>query len=221
MIEGEIPEKNFAHFFIDPFDMGHPPIQSETVSICLKRPNTELVLFFPWEQVVSRLAGYVGIEEPEDTHITGMESLTSLYFGDESWKKIEHNLPSQKKRTTEDKIKRRQKYVELYKEKLETIFKGVNYVEIPMNSDRPKYFLFFAANQITQPQIFMNQVDRTRKRKMNMKQRKQPQKLDSFLKLGETHNQVRIPPKKIKLPKWRNTSIFQKIIVVDYLDPKI
>lgn len=89
-------------------------------------------------------------------------------------------------------------------EKLELIFKGVNYVEFLINSDQAKYFLFFVTNQTKQPEIFMNQVVRTRKRKVNMIQMKRLQKLDSFFNLGETQSQVITPPKKIKLPKWRN-----------------
>lgn len=200
LIEDEIPKKEFTHFFIDPFDMGHPSIQSETVKLCLERPNSEIILFFPWEQCISRLAGYVRIEDPEKQHLTGMETLTSFYFGDEKWKVLELSFPPKEKRSKIDKNKRRKSFVELYKEKLEEAFTGVNYVEIPINSTKPKYYIFFVANQITQPGIFMDMVERTRKRKMQFNRQKQ---LNGFLG-------VKYSEPKLRLPRWRNLKEFNE-----------
>ncbi|MHA2294830.1 MAG: three-Cys-motif partner protein TcmP [Candidatus Hodarchaeales archaeon] len=150
IIDDEIPQKEFTHIFIDPFNMGDPPIQSETVKLCLSRPNTELVLFYPWNNVISRLAGYVRVDDPEKAILTGMKTLTDFYFGDESWKDIELSFPPSDRRNPKQKYNRQKAFVEFYKEKLKEVGYNVSYVEVPIKDTNPKYYLFFAANQLQQ-----------------------------------------------------------------------
>lgn len=219
LIEDEIPKKEFTHFFIDPFNMGNPPIQSETVKLCLERPNSELVLFFPWEQSISRPAGYAKFHEPEEKDIKTMDNITAIYFGDDQWKEIENSLPPQKERTKEQIKERRMRYVELYKSKLEGIFKGVKYVEIPINSNKPKYYLFFAANYDAQPEIFSDMVQTTRIRKRKMKAKieakieaKKGPNLTDFLNIPQKIEVVdnSKPTRGSRAPRWRNIGIRDK-----------
>lgn len=138
-ISSDVKEKNhFAFVYIDPFGFGKPTIQRKTIDRVLQRKFTELLIHFTWEGV-SRLSGYSkGIDDPNPTVANTARSYVQVldgYLGD-GWQEIENKNLSPRRRRNE--------YVQLYYSKLKQHYPLLTYTEIPVGSQNPNYFLFFA-----------------------------------------------------------------------------
>lgn len=138
-ISSEVKAKNhFAFVYIDPFGFGKPTIQRKTIARVFERKFTELLIHFTWEGV-SRLAGYsMNVDDPDPTTAKTARSYVQVldtYLGD-GWKAIEERKLSP--------VRRRTEYVRLYYSRLQEHYHLSTFTEIPVGSQNPNYFLFFA-----------------------------------------------------------------------------
>lgn len=150
--------RTFAFVYIDPFGLGDPPIRYQTIEKVLERPRTEMFIHYSWEGV-SRMAGQLkNIDHPDklirQTAQSTVESLDK--FMTNQWQEIEaRNLrPNQRRRA----------YLDLYERILKEYYDGVQYIEIPIGSNNPSYYLFFTTRNDTGHKI-MGQILGKAKRK--------------------------------------------------------
>jgi len=133
----------FTFIYIDPFGLGEPTIKYETVQKVLERGFTELFIHFSW-QGVSRTAGLLNNIDHHDEKIrkTARSSVNSLdSYLSPQWQEIQRNAKS--------KYDRRKRFVTLYENNLKQYYPGVKYVEIPIGSNNPHYYLFFTTRNKT------------------------------------------------------------------------
>lgn len=158
----------FAFVYIDPFGLGQPVIQYETVERVLERDFTELFIHFSW-MGVSRMAGQLNnIDHPNQAmrkKALGNVKTLDLYLT-KKWREIERQnlLPA----------RRRKAYLELYESILKQYYERVEHVEIPIKSRNPVYYLFFTTRNKTGYGIMKDIIGKRRRRGA--------QPLDRFMK---------------------------------------
>jgi len=156
-ISSEVKEKNhFAFVYIDPFGFGKPTIQRKTIERVFERKFTELLIHFTWEGV-SRLAGYsMKVDAPDPTVAKTARSYVQVldaYLG-EGWRAIEErNLPP---------VRRRTEYVQLYHSRLQQHYPFSMLTEIPVGSQNPNYYLFFATRNHRGYEIMERVIEKVR-----------------------------------------------------------
>ena len=161
-ISSDVKVKNhFAFVYIDPFGFGKPTIQRKTIERVLERNFTELLIHFTWEGV-SRITGYaMNVDDPNPTVASRARSdaqVLDAYMG-EGWRAIEEkNYPPGR---------RRKEYVDLYTLRLKEYYPLSTFTEIPLGSQNPDYFLFFASRNYSGFEI-MNRVIGKMRLKGNM-----------------------------------------------------
>lgn len=148
----------FAFVYIDPFGVGNPTIDHETIERVLERDFTELFLHFSWE-AVSRMAGQLeNINHTNDrrreTARTTVSSLDSLIT--EEWREIERKNLSPHRRKKE--------YVELYESILSRYYSEIEKIRIPIGSKNPIYYLFFTTRNETGRKIMKSVMDRKKRK---------------------------------------------------------
>ena len=128
----KISPYHFAFVFFDPFGLGNPTIQRETIRRLMEREHTEILMNYSW-MGVSRMAGHLERASYDPVSQSVVETL-DLFHGE--WR----NLERRKYSSTREKSKA---FVELYTEEWREYYDYVNYVEIPIGSRKPLYYLIF------------------------------------------------------------------------------
>ena len=149
-------ENHFAFVYIDPFGFGKPTIQRKTIERVFQRKFTELLIHFTWEGV-SRLAGYsMKVDDPDSTVAKTARSyvqVLDVYLG-VGWRAIEEKKLSP--------VRRRTEYVQLYFSRLQQHYPHSMYTEIPVGSQNPNYYLFFATRNLRGYEIMKRVVEKVR-----------------------------------------------------------
>lgn len=148
----------FGFAYIDPFGVGEPVIRHETVKQVLERDFTELFIHFSWEGV-SRMAGELkNIDHPDPMIRKAARSNVAsldLYLTD-GWQEVE-------KRNLQPYY-RKKEYLGLYEAVLKKHYPNIEYIEIPIGSKNPIYYLFFSTRNPTGHKIMKGILDKMRRR---------------------------------------------------------
>jgi three-Cys-motif partner protein len=138
--------------------LGDPVIKYETIEQVLKRGFTELFIHFSW-QGVSRVAGLLKNIDHYNVHLrnTARSAVQTLnaYLTPE-WQEIQKNVKSHSER--------RKRFVSLYESKLKQYYPGVKYVEIPIGSRNPDYYLFFTTRHSVGYRIMDEIIEKMRRK---------------------------------------------------------
>jgi len=148
----------FTLVYIDPFGLGDPVIQYETLEQVLDRSFTELFIHFSWEGI-SRAAGQLeNVDHPNETirkaARSTIETINSYMKGTQ-WQEIWKTQPS---------WRRRKAILELYLSGLKEHYKFIEYVEIPIGSKDPDYYLIFTTRNPTGSKIMKNIIEKKRRK---------------------------------------------------------
>lgn len=153
--------KPFTFIYVDPFGLGSPVIQKRTVERILERQYTELFMHFSWWGV-DRSAGYFlrnhnspdpTVRKTAKTIGETLDIFLDLKEWPEIWQKYSRNPK-----------KRRDEILKYYLVSLEKYFKHVEYIEIPVGSEYPSYYLIFTTRNETGRKIMKHIMERKRRR---------------------------------------------------------
>jgi len=144
----------FAFIYIDPFGLGNPAIQYNTIKKVLERSFTELFIHFSWEGI-SRMAGHLKNVDHDDLKKRErarnvVKSLDSYMTN--KWRQIEEK--------GFHPIQRRKEYIKLYETILRQYYNDVQYIEIPIGSRKPSYYLFYTTRNKTGNKIMKGILDK-------------------------------------------------------------
>ena len=147
----------FTFVYIDPFGLGDPVIQYDTVERVLERGFTELFIQFSWEGI-SRAAGLLKnvdhLDEKTRKQARSTIKTMNSYMKGIEWQDIWKRTPS---------WRRRKAILELYVSGLKTYYKHIEYVEIPIRSKRPEYYLIFTTRNPTGRKIMKGIIEKKRR----------------------------------------------------------
>jgi three-Cys-motif partner protein len=148
----------FTFVYIDPFGLGDPVVRYETVEQVLDRSLTELFIHFSWEGI-SRAAGQLeNIDHPNDrirrVARSTVETINSYMKGTE-WQEVWKSQPA---------WQRRKAILELYLSGLKTHYEFIEYVEIPVGSKDPDYYLVFTTRNPTGRKIMKDIINKKRRK---------------------------------------------------------
>jgi len=151
-------DRTFSFIYIDPFGLGEPVIKYETIQQVLGRGFTELFIHFSW-QGVSRTAGLLSNidhydEKKKKIARSAVKTLDSYLTP--QWQEIQEKAKSS--------YERRKRFVTLYESNLKQYYPEVKYVEIPMGSNNPYYYLFFTTRNKTGYKIMAGIIDNLRRK---------------------------------------------------------
>jgi three-Cys-motif partner protein len=147
----------FTFVYIDPFGLGDPVIRYETVERVLDRAFTELFIQFSWEGI-SRAAGLLkNVDHPDETirkqARSTIETMNSYMKGTE-WQNLWKRTPS---------WRRRKAILDLYLSGLRAHYEHIEYVEIPVRSKKPEYYLIFTTRNPTGRKIMKQIIEKKRR----------------------------------------------------------
>ena len=145
----------FVFVYIDPFGLGEPVIEQETVEKVLDRKFTELFIHFSWEGVM-RSAGQLKNIDHHDSEIK-KKALSTV-------KTLDRYLGAKWRDIWPDKADRQKRILELYLSKLRVHYKHIEHIEIPFGSKYPRYYLVFTSRNETGAKIMKHIIDTKRRR---------------------------------------------------------
>lgn len=153
----KIPDA-FTFVYIDPFGLGEPVIRYETLEKVLERGFTELFIHFSWEGL-SRAAGQLeNIDHFDETlkkaARSTVETINSYMKGTE-WQEVWKSQPS---------WRRRRAILELYLSGLKTYYEFIEYIEVPVGSKDPDYYLVFTTRNSTGGKIMKDIIGKKRRK---------------------------------------------------------
>lgn len=151
----------FIFVYIDPFGLGSPVIQKRTVERILERQYTELFIHFSWWGVDRSAGYYLKNENNPDSKIRkaarAMSETLNVFLGLKEWTEIWQKY-------SRNPRKRRDEILRLYLSGLQKYFEHVEYIEVPIGSKYPTYYLMFTTRNKTGRKI-MKYIMETKRRR--------------------------------------------------------
>lgn len=150
----------FSFIYIDPFGLGDPPIQMETLKRILERNYTELFLQLTIDGLI-RVAGhlrYLDSSDPDKRKKAKTYCKTlSLVIGNDRIEEFCKKWPSWREGEREKKA------LEYYISGLCGYYQHIECVEIPVGSKRPVYYLIYTTRKDVGKKIMKNIIDALRR----------------------------------------------------------
>lgn len=161
----------FAFVFFDPFGLGSPTIQRETVKRLMEREHTEIMMNYSW-MAVTRMAGHLK-RIPHDSVSQSVVDTLDLFHGE--WQDLERRKFSSTREKSEA-------FVELYVREWREYYSFINYIEIPIGSKSPIYYLIFTTR---------NEIGNKIQREIIEKERRRgAESLEKWFKQARTYNNI-------------------------------
>jgi three-Cys-motif partner protein len=153
--------KPFAFIYVDPFGLGDPPIMMETLKRVLERDYTELFIQLTVDGLI-RASGWLPHRHSKDaTKRQKAESFCNtlrLFIGDD---RIDEFCKEWEKWREGEKETMALKY---YISGLTRYYPHVEYVEIPVGSTKPSYYLVYTTRNDTGKKIMQGIITKAKRR---------------------------------------------------------